>query len=149
LKIFNHHMISNWDPFSIANHIKGNPSVTKDFLTFALMDMTNMSGWMSMWHPTQNGHITLVLTTLLSNLWTCQHVESNNNLENKISSSLMNSKGSCSTSSSLGSLDLMGSSPNDFVYIFINIEHWVFRQHIFLVSRHGVGAKLFSARPFY
>jgi hypothetical protein len=51
--------------FLVANHNESSPSVTKDFPTSILMDTTNMLGWTPTWRPTQNGHIILVLTTLL------------------------------------------------------------------------------------
>jgi hypothetical protein len=59
----------------------------------------------------------------LSNPWTYQTIESNNNLENEISSSLRNSKGSCSTSSSSNSLMLWG--PRLIIHFCLHFDqHW-------------------------
>jgi hypothetical protein len=60
-------------------------------------------------------------------------------------SSLGNSKGLCLISSPLGSSDVMGLGlVIRFHLHFINIRHWVFRQHISLLPCRGVGAKSIS-----
>jgi hypothetical protein len=58
--------------------------------------------------------------------WTCQIVESDNNLENRILSSWRNLKGSCSSSFSSYAYDIMGSSSDESLSIAfsstLNIE---------------------------
>ncbi len=56
------------NPFIVTIHNGGSLGVVKIFLVSTLKNMTNMTitlGWMSMWCPTQNGHVTSILTTLL------------------------------------------------------------------------------------
>jgi len=50
--------------FLIVMHNEGSPNVMKNVHASILTDVTNMSWQTSTWHPMQNGHITLVLTTL-------------------------------------------------------------------------------------
>jgi hypothetical protein len=64
-KIFRSHHVSNQNLFLVTNHNKGNPSMTQDFPTSILMNATNASIWMLMWHLMQNRRIALVLITLL------------------------------------------------------------------------------------
>jgi len=58
----------------------------------------------------------------LLNPWTYQTNELDNNLENRMSLSLGNSKGSCLTSSSSNSYDTMGSLPNYSLLFVVDIE---------------------------
>jgi hypothetical protein len=62
---FGCNMINNLNLFLFANHNECNPSMTHDFPTSILMNVTNASRWMLMWRSMQNRHIMLVLTTLL------------------------------------------------------------------------------------
>jgi hypothetical protein len=60
-------------------------------------------------------------------------------------SSLGNSKGLCLISSPLGSFDVMGLGLVIHFHLhFVNIRHWVFRQHISFLPCHGVGVKSIS-----
>jgi hypothetical protein len=69
INFLSHHKIGDCNPFSVTICNGGNPSVNKYFLTFVLMNVTNMLGWTSTWCLMQNGRVTLVLTTLLSDCY--------------------------------------------------------------------------------
>jgi hypothetical protein len=56
------------DPFLMAIHNVGSPSVMKFFHALVLPNATNVLWQMSMWCPTQNGLVTSISTTLI-NIW--------------------------------------------------------------------------------
>ncbi len=83
-----------------------------------------------------------IFTSPMSNLWTCQTIKSNKNLENGISSSWGNSKGSCLTSSSSSSSNVVGSPLNEsFSFAFSSTSNIKFSDNIFFLY-HVVGLAL-------
>ncbi len=77
-----------------------------------------------------------IFTLLLSDSWTCQTIELNNNLENKMFCHQGIQRHHVGLHPYLTFVQWQ-----TFICTFIKIGHWIFRQYIFFIPCHGVGAR--------